>query len=83
MQTDIALILNKISSLLDRQGYQSYAVGGLIRDWFLGNETNDLDIAINGSAIDIANEVAKAMKGKFVLLDDVNGIARVVVSEGE
>jgi len=83
MQTDIALILNKMSSQLDHQGYQSYAVGGLIRDWFLGKETNDLDIAVNGSAIDIANEVAKAMKGKFVLLDDINGIARVVVREGE
>ncbi len=83
MQTDIAIILNKMSSQLDHQGYQSYAVGGLIRDWFLGKETNDLDIAVNGRAIDIANEVAKAMKGKFVLLDDVNGIARVVVREGE
>lgn len=83
MQTDIVLILNKISSLLDRQEYQSYAVGGLIRDWFLDRETNDLDIVVNGNAIDIASEVAKAMKGKFVLLDDVNGIARVVVSKGE
>jgi len=83
MQTEVTLILNKMSSLLAHQGYQSYAVGGLIRDWFLGKETNDLDIAVNGSAIDIAHEVARAMKGKFVLLDDVNGIARVVVSEGE
>lgn len=83
MQTDMAIILKKVSSLLDRQGYQSYAVGGFVRDWFLDRKTNDVDIAVNGNAINIAHEVAKTVEGKFVLLDDMNGIARVVVSEGE
>jgi len=83
MQTDMATILKKVSSLLDRLGYQSYAVGGFVRDWFLDRKTNDVDIAVNGNAINIAHEVAKTIEGKFVLLDDVNGIARVVVSAGE
>lgn len=83
MQTDMATILKKVSSLLDRLGYQSYTVGGFVRDWFLDRKTNDVDIAVNGNAINIAHEVAKTIEGKFVLLDDVNGIARVVVSAGE
>ena len=56
-------------------------MGGFIRDWFLGRQTNDIDIAVDGDALNIAEEVAKSLGGKFVLLDEVNNIARVVVVE--
>jgi len=73
--------LAKISLLLAIQKKQGYIVGGFIRDWLLGRKTNDIDIAVSGDAITIAREVAKEIGGKFVLLDDVNNIARVVVIE--
>jgi poly(A) polymerase len=73
--------LAKISQLLAIQKKQGYIVGGFIRDWLLGRKTNDIDIAVSGDAITIAREVAKEIGGKFVLLDDVNNIARVVVIE--
>ncbi len=69
--------------MLAEQGYQGYIVGGFIRDWILGRQTNDVDIAVDGNALDIAKEVAKGLGGKFVLLDEVNGIARIVVIEKE
>jgi poly(A) polymerase len=47
----------------------------------LGRKTNDVDIAVSGAAIPIAHEVAGEIGGKFVLLDEANQIARVVVSE--
>jgi poly(A) polymerase len=75
--------LAKISHLLTIQKKQGYIVGGFIRDWLLGRKTNDIDIAVSGDAITIAREVAKEIGGKFVLLDDVNNIARVVVIEDE
>jgi poly(A) polymerase len=75
--------LAKISHLLAIQKKQGYIVGGFIRDWLLGRKTNDIDIAVSGDAITIAREVAKEIGGKFVLLDDVNNIARVVVIEDE
>jgi len=75
--------LAKISRLLDIQKKQGYIVGGFIRDWFLKRKTNDIDIAVSGDAITIAREVAKEIGGKFVLLDDVNNVARVVVIEDE
>jgi poly(A) polymerase len=75
--------LAKISHLLAIQKKQGYIVGGFIRDWLLKRETNDIDIAISGAAITIAREVAGEIGGKFVLLDDVNNIARVVVIEDE
>ena len=75
--------LAKISHLLAIQKKQGYIVGGFIRDWLLERKTNDIDIAVSGAAITIAREVAGEIGGKFVLLDDVNNIARVVVIEDE
>jgi poly(A) polymerase len=49
----------------------------------LERKTNDIDIAVSGDAITIAREVAGEIGGKFVLLDDVNNIARAVVIEDE
>ncbi|TEU18941.1 MAG: CCA tRNA nucleotidyltransferase [Dehalococcoidia bacterium] len=77
----LAATLAKISHLLDIQKKQGYIVGGFIRDCLLGRDTNDIDIAVNGAAVTIAREVAGEIGGKFVLLDDVNDVARVVVIE--
>jgi poly(A) polymerase len=74
-------LLTKISVLLAVQKKQGYIVGGFVRDWLLKRETNDVDIAVSGDAISIARKVARETGGKFVLLDDVNNIARVVVLE--
>lgn len=73
--------LAEIAHLLASQGKQGYIVGGFIRDWLLGRKTNDIDIAVSGAAITVAHEVAREIRGKFVLLDEANQIARVVVSE--
>jgi len=75
--------LGKIACLLASQGRQGYIVGGFIRDWFLGRKTNDIDIAVTGAAITIAREIAREIEGKFVPLDEVNDLARVVMIEGE
>jgi poly(A) polymerase len=76
--------LAKISRLLAIQKKQGYIVGGFIRDWLLERKTNDIDIAVSGAAITIAREVAEEIGGKFVLLDDVNNIARVVgIEDGQ
>jgi poly(A) polymerase len=75
--------LTKISHLLATQKKQGYIVGGFIRDRLLKRQTNDVDIAVSGDAISIARKVAKEIEGKFVLLDDVNNVARVVMVENE
>lgn len=69
--------------MLDRKGYQGYIVGGFIRDWLLGKQTGDVDIAVDQDAMSVAREAAQALQGRPVLLDDTNSIARVVVCEQE
>lgn len=76
-------ILAKISHLLVTQKRQGYIVGGFIRDRLLKRKTNDIDIAVSGDAVTTARKVAKEIGGTFVLLDDVNKVARVVVVEDE
>jgi poly(A) polymerase len=81
--SNLPAILAKISHLLATQNKQGYIVGGFIRDWLLERKTNDVDIAVSGATATIARKVAKEIGGKFVLLDDVNNIARVVLIEDE
>jgi len=75
--------LAKISRLLAIQEKQGYIVGGFIRDWLLERKTNDIDIAVSGADLTIVRQVAEEIGGKFVLLDDVNNVARVLVIEDE
>ena len=72
-------ILAEISQLLATRKKKNYIVGGFIRDRLLKSETNDIDIAGDGNTTTIARKVVKEIGGTFVLLDDVNNIARVVV----
>jgi poly(A) polymerase len=80
-QINVPATIDKISQSLTLQGKQGYIVGGFIRDWLLARKTNDIDIAVSGVAITTAREVAEEIGGKFVPLDEVNDIARVVVIE--
>ena len=79
----LTAILAKISQSLTTQKKQGYIVGGFIRDRLLKRQTNDVDIAVSGDAISIARKIAKEIEGKFILLDDANGVARVIVVESE
>lgn len=59
----LAKILDKelfhlISSVADRLGMECYVVGGYVRDIFLERPSNDIDVVVVGSGI----EVAKALK---------------------
>jgi poly(A) polymerase len=77
----LAATLARISHVLDIKDEKGYIVGGFVRDWLLGRKTSDIDIAVSGDAITIAREIAEEIRGKFVLLDDINAVARVVVIE--
>ena len=78
-----SLLLTKISNVLTEQDIQSYVVGGFVRDVLLGRETADIDIAVEANAMEIAPKVATALGGKYVLLDKVNRVGRVVLVNKE
>ena len=75
-----SLLLTKVSNFLTEQGLNSYLVGGFVRDVLLGRDTVDIDIAVAADALKIAPKVATALSGKYVLLDEVNRVGRIVVA---
>ncbi len=72
-------VLARVSNYLTEQGVKSYLIGGLVRDMRLGRATADIDIAVAADALEIAAGVAEALDGKYVLLDKLNRIGRVVL----
>ena len=83
VKPDASRLLTRISRYLARQGVNSYLVGGFVRDILLGRDTVDIDIAVDADALDIASGVAAALGGKFIALDDENGVGRVVLPDNE
>jgi poly(A) polymerase len=76
-------LLGEISRLLAKKHIPAYIVGGFIRDALLRRTTADIDIAIDADALEIAKEVADSFNGKFVSLDDVNLVGRVIMPDGQ
>lgn len=81
---DIAL-LQRIYGHLQLHNARGWLVGGSIRDLLLGRATADLDLAVDGNAVELARSFADAAGGAFVLLDDDTGTARIVwpAAEGD
>lgn len=74
----VALNLAKIFTECDTQ---LYLVGGFVRDLLLDRQTHDIDIVSSSSMQETGSVLAKALNGKFVVLDHERAIGRVVVTQ--
>jgi tRNA nucleotidyltransferase/poly(A) polymerase len=72
-------ISEQLQGLLQQEPAQVYFVGGCVRDLLMGRPLHDLDLVVAGDAISLARTTARAFHAAFVLLDEANGIARVVL----
>ena len=72
-------ILKEIEPYFSERKIEAYLVGGFVRDILMNRSTADIDLAIADDALKVAREIADALGGKFVLLDEANRIARVVL----
>jgi len=81
IQPSALSLLTRVNHFLTEQGIKSYLIGGLVRDRLLGRDTADIDIAVSADALEVAPKVANAFGGKYVLLDEVNRIGRVILSD--
>ena len=74
-------VITNLGRFLAKRRTESYLVGGYIRDSLINRDTIDIDIAVDGEASIIASEIANAFNGKYVLLDEVNKVARVILPQ--
>ncbi len=79
-ETGILAVLHKINHFTAGRQFKTYLVGGFVRDGLLKRRTDDIDIAITADALDIGEALAGHLGGKYVLLDEINRISRVVLS---
>jgi tRNA nucleotidyltransferase (CCA-adding enzyme) len=56
--------LRQAGALAERLGYPLYAVGGFVRDLLLGRANADVDLVVEGNAIDLAIELARTHGGR-------------------
>jgi tRNA nucleotidyltransferase (CCA-adding enzyme) len=58
-------LLRELGAVATGQGMLAYAVGGCVRDLFLGRQNFDLDFVIEGNAIQLAYALESAYPGRF------------------
>ncbi len=75
-------VISKVLSFIADQNIDAYFVGGLVRDELLGRTIKrDIDLAIDGDAIELARAFADAHGGAFYLMDEEHNVARVMLGE--
>ena len=57
-------IFHQISSVADELGVECYVVGGYVRDIFLERPSNDIDVVVVGSGIEVASVLTKQLGKK-------------------
>lgn len=57
-------VFSIVSDCADRMGVRAFVIGGYVRDCFLGRPCKDVDIVVEGSGIELALCVAKAVHAK-------------------
>ena len=77
---DLMGILTRLAPVCAFQECKAYIVGGFVRDWLVGRDTSDLDIAVSGDSLAVAQEAAELVDGRYVMLDEENRVGRVVVA---
>ena len=78
-------LLPEVLAFARAQRLSLYLVGGFLRDALLGRRrrTLNIDFAVAAQALAIGPQLAQALKGTFVCLDEETGSVRIIVSEGD
>ena len=67
-----------LGQLAAARSLEVYLVGGSVRELALGRPAQDLDLAVSAQTLELARELAGALGGTYVLLDEAERTARVV-----
>jgi len=74
-KTKIVDIIKRINYL--SEGFEVYAVGGVLRDLLLSRECNDIDLAVNKNALKYSKKIANAFESRLITLNDTSKTYRI------
>ncbi len=69
LPADLLEFLKKVKTQASKRGERLYLVGGAVRDLLLGNKSYDLDLAVEGDAISLAQELTDSEISKITAHD--------------
>ncbi|NCO43287.1 MAG: hypothetical protein COZ06_12570 [Armatimonadetes bacterium CG_4_10_14_3_um_filter_66_18] len=72
-------LLYELQQHFRQRGSAAYLVGGAVRDRLLGRPTVEVDLAVDGPALGVAQELADKWQGTAVDLDREHDTARLVL----
>ncbi len=55
------IVFKQVSNIISSKDQVAYVIGGFVRDLLLNRTSKDVDIVVEGSGIDLAREVARAL----------------------
>ena len=64
ISTQICCLLQEIGKFGKQTSQPVYVVGGFVRDLLIGRENLDIDLVVEGDAIDFAHQLVKVCKGQ-------------------
>lgn len=77
---NVIRIMEEIGQMSAKRGLESYAVGGLVRDFILGIQSDDLDITSND--IDALAEEMLLAGGKIIEKDSARFMGKIIYFKG-
>jgi len=76
-QDELIHCLHIIGQKGENAGYETYIVGGIVRDAFMGKAITDLDVVVIGDALTFAENLAKGLKTGPVVKFEQFGTAMI------
>lgn len=65
LSKDMLDIIQYIATIADELSYNVYIIGGIVRDLIIGRKNEDIDIAVEGDAITLANQLVETIGGRI------------------
>lgn len=74
---DLKTIFEQLSKIASKHGYKLYLIGGLVRDLLLNNKSLDIDITVEGDAIEFAHVLKNEYEAKILSIHKDFGTVKV------
>jgi len=78
---ELQRVLLEVAERAEERGWRVYLVGGYVRDLLLGRPNDDVDVAVEGGAIDLANALQSHAEAKIDTADRF-GTAHLTLGPG-
>ena len=74
---EVQSVINQLSKLAEGFGIEIFLIGGIVRDILLQNKISDIDIAVQGNAIEFAQYIQEKIGAKVIAIQENLKTAKV------